>query len=175
MPELSGEPVPMLELRDATAADCSDMLAIYNEVVSTSTAIFSDAQRSEEQQLYWFEDRSSHDLPVLVVRDEHTLLGFASYGPFRAWPGYRHTVESSVYIAAHARKRGVGSQLLAALIERAIEAEVHTMIAGIDGDNLGSMRLHEKHGFTRVAHLKQVGRKFDRWLDLTFYQRLLKE
>jgi phosphinothricin acetyltransferase len=164
----------MLEIRDATAADSSSMLAIYNEIVSTSTAIFSDAPRSEEQQHYWLEDRTSHDLPVLVACDEHGVVGFTSYGPFRAWPGYRHTVENSVYVAAHARKGGIGTLLLGKLIERAIDAELHTMIAGIDGDNLGSMRLHEKLGFTRVAQLAQVGRKFDRWLDLTFYQRMLK-
>jgi phosphinothricin acetyltransferase len=165
----------MLEIRDATAADCSSMLAIYNEIVSTSTAIFSDAPRTEEQQHYWLEDRMSHDLPVLVACDENGVLGFASYGPFRAWPGYRHTVENSVYIATHARKRGIGTLLLRALVDRAVTAQLHTIIAGIDGENLGSMRLHEKLGFTRVAHLKQVGRKFDRWLDLTFYQRVLSE
>lgn len=163
----------MFEIRDATESDCGDMLTIYNEIVSTSTAIFSDAPRSADQQHYWFEDRTSNGLPVLVAYEDGRVLGFASYGPFRAWPGYRHTVENSVYLAANARKRGYGSALLAKLIERAAAAQLHTMIAGIDGDNLGSMRLHEKLGFTRVAHLKQVGRKFDRWLDLTFYQRML--
>lgn len=163
----------MIEVRDATAADCGSMLSIYNEIVIHSTAIFSDTPRSEEQQHYWFEDRSSHDLPVLVAWDARGVVGFASYGSFRAWPGYRNTVENSVYVATHARKSGVGALLLSALIERAGQAGLHTMIAGIDGDNLGSMRLHEKLGFERVAHLKQVGRKFDRWLDLVFYQRML--
>jgi L-amino acid N-acyltransferase YncA len=163
----------MLEIRDATEADCTSMLAIYNEIVAVSTAIFSDTPRTEEQQYYWFEDRVSQRLPVLVATDEQGVVGFSSYGPFRSWPGYRHTVENSVYVAARARKRGVGSLLLRALIERAVAAQLHTMIAGIDGENFGSMRLHEKLGFTRVAELKQVGRKFDRWLDLTFYQRML--
>lgn len=165
----------MIEIRDATAADCPHMLAIYNEIVSTSTAIFSDTPRTEEQQHYWLEDRTSHQLPVLVACDEAGLLGFASYGPFRAWPGYRHTVENSIYVAEQARKRGIGTLLLRALIDRAVAAGLHTMIAGIDGENLGSMRLHEKLGFTRAAHLKQVGRKFERWLDLMFYQRMLTE
>lgn len=164
----------MLEIRDATAADCSSMLAIYNEIVSVSTAIFSETLRSEEQQHYWFEDRTSNDLPVLVACDAQVVLGFASYGPFRSWPGYRHTVENSVYVATHARKGGVGTLLLQALIDRAAAAGLHTMIAGIDGENLGSMRLHEKLGFNRVAELRQVGRKFDRWLDLVFYQRMLE-
>ena len=163
----------MLEIRDATEADCPSMLAIYNEIVAVSTAIFSDHPRSEDQQHYWFEDRTANGLPVLVACDAHGVVGFASYGPFRSWPGYLHTVENSVYVAANARKGGVGTLLLRALIDRAQTAQLHTMIAGIDGENLGSMRLHEKLGFTRVAELKQVGRKFDRWLDLTFYQRML--
>ena len=78
-----------------------------------------------------------------------------------------------MYLAPAARKRGCGTALLSALIERAVAAKLHTMIAGIDGENVGSMRLHEKLGFTRAAHLKQVGHKFDRWLDLMFYQRML--
>jgi phosphinothricin acetyltransferase len=164
----------MLEIRDALPTDCASMLAIYNEVLQTSTAIFSNQPRSEEQQHYWFEDRTTHGLPVLVASDDSGVVGFASYGPFRAWPGYRHTVENSIYFAPHARQRGYGVQLLSALVERAIAAKLHTMIAGIDGENTGSMRLHEKVGFTRVAHLRQVGRKFERWLDLTFYQRLLQ-
>lgn len=163
----------MFEIRDATAADCGDMLTIYNEIVSTSTAIFSDTPRSPEQQEYWFEDRTANDLPVLVACEDGRIVGFASYGQFRTWPGYRNTVESSVYLAPAARKRGFGTALVSALIERAAAAKLHTMIAGIDGENLGSMRLHEKLGFARAAHLKQVGRKFDRWLDLMFYQRML--
>jgi L-amino acid N-acyltransferase len=163
----------MLEIRDATADDCDEMLTIYNQVVLTSTAIFSDVQRSREQQDAWFEDRTHNDLPVLVAVDKRGIVGLASYGPFRSWPGYRHTVENSVYIAERARKLGVGAQLLAALVERAREAGLHTMIAAIDGDNEASKRLHEKLGFTKVAHLQEVGRKFNRWLDLTLYQRLL--
>ena len=164
----------MLEIRDALPTDCAGMLAIYNEVVATSTAIFSNQPRSEEQQHYWFEDRTSQGLPVLVASLQGELVGFASYGPFRAWPGYRYTVENSIYFAANARQRGYGVLLLSALVQRASETDLHTMIAGIDGENTASMRLHEKCGFQRVAHLQQVGRKFDRWLDLTFYQRLLQ-
>src|SRR5689334_24450768 len=119
----------MFEIRDATAADCGDMLAVYNEIVSTSTAIFSDTPRSPEQQEYWFEDRTANDLPVLVACEADRIVGFASYGQFRTWPGYRNTVENSVYLAPAARKRGYGTALLSALIERATAAQLHTMIA----------------------------------------------
>ena len=111
---------------------------------------------------------------MLVACDERGVLGFASYGPFRSWPGYRHTVENSIYIAPQVRRQGVGTLLLQALLQRAVAAQLHTIVAGIDGENLASMRLHEKLGFSRVAQLRQVGRKFGRWLDLIFYQRMLQ-
>jgi phosphinothricin acetyltransferase len=162
-----------LAIRDATLDDLPAMLGIYNEIVIGSTAIFSDRPRTEPEQVEWYSDRCAQGRPVLVACDEAGIAGFASYGPFRAWPGYRMTVENSIYLAAHARGRGHGTQLLSALVQRAIDQGLHAMIAGIDGDNEASMRLHAKLGFVRVAHLKEVGRKFDRWLDLVFYQRLL--
>ena len=101
------------------------------------------------------------------------MLGFASYGTFRPWEGYKHTVEHSVYVDAAARGRGVGRVLLAALMVHATVAGRHVMMAGIDASDTVSIRLHEAQGFIVAGTLIQVGRKFDRWLDLTFMQRLL--
>jgi L-amino acid N-acyltransferase len=162
-----------LDIREAGLDDLDGMLAIYNEVLATSTAIFSEIPRTPAEQLRWFEDRRSQGWPVLVARRDEALIGYASYGPFRTWPGYRHTVENSIYLSPGARGQGIGTQLLAALLQRAQSQRLHAVIAGIDGDNVGSMRLHEKLGFTKVAQLREVGRKFDRWLDLVFYERLL--
>lgn len=162
-----------LEIRDADIADLAAMLAIYNEVLATSTAIFSDISRTPAEQRAWFDERRKQDRPILVACGDGEVVGYASYGPFRTWPGYRHTVENSIYLATHARGQGIGTSLLGALLERAQQQRFHAIIAGIDGDNLSSMRLHEKLGFTKVAQLREVGRKFDRWLDLVFYQRLL--
>jgi phosphinothricin acetyltransferase len=161
-----------LEIRDAHVGDVDGMLTIYNDVLATSTSIFSDIKRTPEEQTKWFADRSAQGWPVLVACQSSEIIGYASYGPFRTWPGYRHTVENSIYLAPSARGRGYGTQLLGALLERAEAQRLHAVIAGIDGDNIGSMRLHEKLGFMKVAQLKEVGRKFDRWLDLVFYQRL---
>lgn len=160
-------------IRDATVADLDAMLAIYNDVLATSTSIFSDIARSQAEQQQWFEDRRKQERPVLVACLDDVVVGYASYGPFRTWPGYRHTVENSIYLAPSARGQGIGTRLLGTLLERAEQQRLHAVIAGIDGDNLTSMRLHEKLGFTKVAELKEVGRKFDRWLDLVFYQRIL--
>jgi L-amino acid N-acyltransferase YncA len=162
-----------LEIRDADVNDLDGMLTIYNEVLATSTSIFSDIKRTPEEQQRWFDDRRSQGWPILVACRGSALVGYASYGPFRSWPGYRHTVENSIYLMPTARGQGIGTQLLGALLQRAQAQRLHAVIAGIDGDNVGSMRLHEKLGFKKVAQLEEVGRKFDRWLDLVFYQRLL--
>jgi phosphinothricin acetyltransferase len=161
-----------LDIRDAGEDDLQAMLDIYNDVLATSTSIFSDIKRTPEEQARWFDDRRSQGWPVLVACRDGRLLGYASYGPFRTWPGYRHTVENSIYLARDARGQGIGTVLLEALLERAQAQRLHAVIAGIDGENIGSMKLHEKLGFTKVAQLKEVGRKFDRWLDLVFYERL---
>lgn len=163
-----------IELRDAEPRDVEAMRAIYNEVLTRSTAIFSDIERTAADQAHWLKERCAQNWPVIVAQSDGALIGYATYGPFRAWPGYRHTVENSIYIAPHLRGRGVGTQLLRSLLERAQAQGLHAVIAGIDGENLVSMRLHEKLGFAKVGHLRQVARKFDRWLDLVFYERVLE-
>jgi phosphinothricin acetyltransferase len=126
-----------------------------------------------EAQVLWFDDKRATDKPVLVAAEGADVVGFCSYGPFRAWPGYIYTVEDSIYVAAGRRGKGIGSQLLAALIERARGQKLHAMIAGIEAENTVSIRLHQKHGFVAVGQLKEVGYKFGRWLDLAFLQLML--
>jgi phosphinothricin acetyltransferase len=111
--------------------------------------------------------------PVLVAVDHGEVVGFASFGDFRMWPGYRFTVEHTVHVRAGMRGQGVGTALMRLLVERAARLGKHVMIAGVDADNAGSLVFHERLGFTRVAHFREVGFKFGRWLDLVFLQRLL--
>ena len=111
--------------------------------------------------------------PVLVGTDDSGVIGFASFGDFRAWPGYRFTVEHSVHVCADRRGQGIGTSLVKALVPVASNLGKHVMIAGIDADNAASIRMHERLGFMRVAHFQQVGFKFGRWLDLVFLQRYL--
>lgn len=162
-----------IDIRDADTNDLEPIRDIYNEVLDSSTAIFSDVARTREEQASWFAERRSRGWPVIVGCSGGVVIGYATYGTFRSWPGYRHTVENTIHLAPLARGRGVGAVLLNALVERARTQRLHAMIAGIDGDNVASMRLHEKLGFTKVGHLRQVGRKFERWLDLVFYERVL--
>ena len=164
----------MHTIRDATEADLPGILAIYNEVIATSTAVFSDRPVTLEDRQAWFAARAGQGYPVLVAEGgDGSVLGFASFGDFRAWPGYRHTVEHSVHVRADARGRGVGSALLPPVLARAAALGKHVVVAGIDAANAGSIRMHERLGFERAGHLREVGRKFDRWLDLVLMQRLL--
>lgn len=160
-------------IRDATEADLPAILAIYNDVIATSTAVYTEAPATLEDRRAWLGGRAASGFPVLVAVEGVSALGFASFGDFRPWPGYRHTVEHSVHVAAPARGQGIGTALVAALLPRAAALGKHVMVAGIDAANEGSIRMHERLGFERAGLLREVGRKFDRWLDLLFMQRRL--
>jgi phosphinothricin acetyltransferase len=161
-------------IRAATEFDLPAILAIYNEVIATTTAVYSDQAVTLSNRHTWWQDRCAAGYPVLVaVGTNADVLGFASFGDFRSWPGYRHTVEHSVHVRVGERGRGVGTALVSALFPLAADLNKHVMIAGVDAANTGSLRMHERLGFERVAHFREVARKFDRWLDLVFLQRYL--
>jgi L-amino acid N-acyltransferase YncA len=162
-----------MELRDAEQGDVAGILEIYNDVIAHSTAVYSEQPVSLEDRLAWLRARREQGYPVLVAVSGAQTLGFASFGDFRAWPCYRYTVEHTVHVRSGQRGQGLGGRLLEALIPRAAALGKHVLIAGIDADNVVSLKLHQRMGFERVAHFRQVGRKFDRWLDLIFMQRLL--
>jgi L-amino acid N-acyltransferase YncA len=111
--------------------------------------------------------------PVLVAVDERGVVGFGSFGSFRTAPNYRYTVEHSVHVPADARGAGLGSRLVTGLMERASALGKHVMIAGVDATNDASLRMHARLGTEEVAHFREVGFKFGRWLDLVFLQRPL--
>jgi L-amino acid N-acyltransferase len=162
-----------MEIRDAMQADLPGMLDIYNEVVANSTAIYSEAATSLSEFAARLKLREEQNYPTLVAESGGEVLGFASFGDFRAWPCYRYTVEHTVHVRSDQRGQGIGRSLLEALIPRASALGKHVLIAGIDADNARSIRLHQRMGFEAIAHFREVGRKFDRWLDLVFMQRFL--
>jgi len=162
-----------VDIRDAVEDDLPEMLAIYNDIVATSTAIYRDEPMPLAEYQAWFRARIAQGYPVLLAVDGATVLGYASFGDFRPWPGYRFTVEHSVHVRADQRGRGIGSRLVRTLIDRAAARGKHIMIAGVDADNAASLRFHARLGFERVAHFREVGFKFGRWLDLVFLQRTL--
>jgi len=163
-----------MPLIDCDRSHAEPIRAIFNHAIAHTTAIWDDQPRSAAWIDAWFHDKEVGGYRVLGVTDNAgTLRGFATYGPFRPWSGYRHTVEHSLYIAPDHQRQGLGRTLLRELIHRAKQQNYHAMIAGIDADNHASIALHQALGFTHVGTLPEVGYKFDRWLDLCFYQLLL--
>lgn len=150
------------------------ILDILNDAIVNSTALYDYEPRTPAMMDRWFETKEKGNYPVLGVEAEDgVLLGFASYGAFRAWPAYKYSVEHSVYVKEGERGRGIGKYLLGAIVAEAIEQDYHLLIGGIDAANTVSINLHQRMGFTRCALIEQAGFKFGRWLDLAFYQRRL--
>lgn len=165
----------------ATLVDCSherhadQILAIFNDAIATSTALYDYKPRPREAMLGWFQAKQQGGFPVVGFENEAgELMAFASYGTFRAWPAYKYSVEHSVYVDGRFRGMGLGEALMRVLIERARDRQVHVLIGGIDASNQGSIRLHEKLGFKHAGTIKEAGFKFGRWLDLAFYQLTLE-
>ena len=156
-------------------AHAAAILDIFNEAIVNSTALYDYEERGSGSMVGWFEAKRAGGFPVIGVEDgDGVLMGFGSYGSFRAWPAYKYSVEHSVYVHKDHRGKGLGRTLLKELIAAARQDGMHAMIGGIDAANAASIALHEKFGFKHVGTLPQVGFKFGRWLDLAFYQLLLE-
>ena len=164
---------PSTTIRSAAADDVADILRVYNQAIEKTTAVFEYRPHTLEMRREWFKAKQAASLPVLVAVESGAVLGFASYGPFRAWPAYKYSVELSVYVDESVRGRGIGSGLVRAILATARERDLHVVMAGITADNAVSLRLHEKLGFVEVAHIREVGYKFGRWLDLKLLQIVL--
>lgn len=162
-----------IHIRPATAADLPAILAIYNDAVLNTTASYDLEPSSLEQRAAWFEERARHGFPVIVAESGGEVIAFGTYGKFREKPGYRHTVEHTIYVAPGRRGRGVGRAMLTELIALARAQGKHAMIGGIDSENAGSLRFHLALGFVEVARFRQVGHKFGRWLDIIFVELIL--
>ena len=161
-------------IRNATADDLPGILEIYNHAIINTTAVYSEQPHTLDMRLAWYNDRISNGFPVFVAEINGAVAGFSTFGHFRAWPCYRYTVEHSVYVHIDHRGKGLSKLLLQPLIDRAREMGLHAMVAGIDGENEVSYRLHQSFGFAEVAHFKEVGFKFGRWLDLKFMELTLR-
>jgi L-amino acid N-acyltransferase YncA len=149
------------------------ILAIFNEAIANSTAIYEFLPLAPEYMERWFEAKAQGGYPVIGLETDGVLAGFASYGKFRDRPAYKYTVEHSIYIDARFRGQGHGRVLLEAIAAMAVKQDYHVMVGGIDASNAGSIRFHERMGFTHCGTVKQVGFKFGRWLDLALYQKIL--
>ncbi|MBC7828882.1 MAG: N-acetyltransferase [Chitinophagaceae bacterium] len=164
----------IITIRQATENDLPEILAIYNDVILHTTAVYDYEPHTMEMRREWFNLKREQGFPVFVASEDKKIVGLSSIGPFRAWAAYRYSVENSVYVANDYKGKGIGKLLIPPLIDSARQLQLHTIIAGIDATNVASLKLHEHFGFKEVAHFKEVGYKFNRWLDLKFLQLILR-
>ena len=158
-------------VRPAVDADLPGILAIYNDAVRHTNAIWNEVPVDLANRQAWLADRRRLGYPVLVAVDaEEGVLGYASFGDWRAFEGFRYTVEHSVYVRADQRGKGLGQALMQPLVAQARTLGKHVMVAAIESGNAASIALHQRLGFATTGSMPQVGTKFGRWLDLTFMQ-----
>ena len=157
-------------IREARKQDVTYMLDIYNDAILYTTAVYTYKPVTLENRIDWYETKKAEGYPILVYELDNKVVGFATFGPFRAWPAYKYSIEHSVYVHKEYRKNRIGASLMKALITVAKEREYMTLIAGIDAENEKSIALHENYGFVHAGTIKKAGYKFNRWLDLAFYQ-----
>jgi phosphinothricin acetyltransferase len=160
-----------MRIRDATKADLQAILAIYNDVVTNTTAIYDERPSTLDERQTWFDSRLRQGLPVLAAELEGEVVGFSSFGEWRSRWGYRYTVEHSVHVRADCRGRGFGRALIEALFPRAAALGMHMMMGHIDTAATASLRLHEKLGFTAVGTFREVAKLHNGWLSLVAMQR----
>jgi L-amino acid N-acyltransferase YncA len=163
-----------IKVRPAIFADIDTILEIVNHQILHSTSNYDYEPHDFETQKLWFEQKQEKNQPIIVAEFENAPIAYATYGTFREKIGYQYTVEHSVYVAQEFIGQGVGKLLLAELIRLAKEQGYHVMIGAIDAENTGSITFHEKFGFTVTGTIREVGYKFDHWLDLVFMQLILE-
>jgi L-amino acid N-acyltransferase len=158
-----------LGIRVARESDLPEILQIYNHAVVNTTATFDLAPRSVEAQEAWFLEHVPPP-PAIVWEQEGRILGWASLSPYASRCAYRFAGEASVYVAADARRAGVGEGLLREIVRLGAENGLHTVVGLVTEENAASRALAEKVGFRQVGLLEEVGYKFDRWLNVAVYQ-----
>ena len=163
----------MITVRHTTEDDLQQTLDIYNEIIANTTAVFQYEPQTLEMRKTWFAEKQEKHFPVFIAEEDNIIIGFSTFGQFRNWQAYQYSVENSVYVKADCRGKGIGKLLLQPLIDAAKQMQLHTIIASIVADNQASLNLHKQFGFVEVAHFKEVGYKFNRWLDLKFLQLIL--
>lgn len=163
------------QLKPCTEAQLPEILAIFNDAILNSTALYEYKVRTFKRMNAWYADKIKGDYPLVgAFAHDGELLGFSTYGMFRVQPAYKYTVEHSVYVRSDMRGHGLGKVLLREIVKRAQEQNYHSLIGVIDADNTVSLKLHENEGFVLTGVLKEAGYKFGRWLDAAFYQLRLK-
>lgn len=161
-------------IREAMEKDLTEILEIYNEAILNTTAIYAYKAHTMDERKKWYDEKMQQGYPVLVFEESGKVMGFATFGPFRAWPAYKYTIEHSIYVHDKYRNKGIGTALINEIIRISNEREFATIVAGIDEANDKSIKMHEKLGFKYSGTIHKAGYKFGKWLNLAFYQLELK-
>lgn len=162
----------MLQIRDALYSDLQTMMEIYNDAIRNTTFTFDVEEKTLDERKEWFQ-KYGDNYPLIVAESEEEVVGYCSLSRFRERAAYNTTAELSIYISEKHRGNGIGSALMKEIIKRGAKSGFHTVISGISEGNQASIKLHEKFGFRHVGHLREVGRKFGKWQDVHYYQRML--
>ena len=157
-------------VRQAIEKDLMDILEIYNDAILNTTAIYDYKAHTLDDRIQWYEKKKQDGYPLLVFEENNKVVAFATFGPFRAYPAFKYTIEHSVYVHKDYRNLGVGKALLKELINIASVDQYATMVACIDSLTENSIKIHEKFGFKYSGTVTKAGFKFGKWLDLVFYQ-----
>ncbi|HEV7525922.1 MAG TPA: GNAT family N-acetyltransferase [Acidimicrobiia bacterium] len=175
MKESARSDLPIV-VRDCEIDDLPATLDIYNELIGSTTIAWSEQPQTLEERREWFSEQRRRGFVSLVAVDGRDVVGMSAFGDFRDsihWPGYRFTAELSIHVRGDRRGRGIGRQLMDELVKRARAANLHVLVAGIDADNVESIRFHQQLGFIETARMPETGYKFGRRLDLVLMQRIL--
>lgn len=152
----------------------NQILDILNDAIVNSTVLYDYKPRTMDNMVTWFDTKINNNFPVIgLVNEQDELMGFGSYGTFRAFPAYKYTVEHSLYVQKDHRGKGLGKILMSEIIKNAQAQDYHCLIAAIDSTNEVSIRLHKQFDFEFCGRIKQAGYKFGDWLNVDFYQLLL--
>lgn len=157
-------------IREANKKDLEDILEIYNDAILNTTSVYDYKSHTLDNITKWYEKKKREGYPLLVFEEHNKAVGFATFGEFRTWPAYKYTIEHSVYVHKNHRNKGIGIKLMIEIIRIASERGYVTLVAGIDAENESSIKMHKKLGFQFSGVIKKAGFKFDKWLDLAFYQ-----
>jgi len=162
-------------IKTCTEAQLPEILDMFNDAIINTTSVYDYKPRTMEFMMEWYNSKLKAHFPVIGLFDsQNALLGFGTYGSFRSRPAYKYSVEHSIYVCNGMRGKGYGKILLSEIIKTANKEDYHVLVGGIDADNKTSIKFHEKMGFEFAGTIKHAGYKFGKWLDLSFYQLILK-
>lgn len=162
-----------MRIRSAQSTDADAIARIYNPYILNTIVTFEEMPVDANTMAARIEETAAAGLPWLVADIDGEVVGYAYASRWRTRSAYRHSVESTVYLATDRVRSGIGSRLYAQLLNDLTRAGMHAVVGGISLPNEASVAFHEAHGFVKVAHFSEIGFKLNRWIDVGYWQRPL--